>query len=107
MTRGRREEFAKWRRLVSQQIASGRTVAAFCRDRGLREWQFYDWKKRIRGVEAAKFVAVEVAPASEAALVASGKAIEVHLPRGRSLVVGPGFDARHLRALLSILEAEA
>ena len=107
MKRGRTEEFAKWRRLISQQIASGRTVAAFCRDRGLREWQFYDWKKRVRGAEAAKFVAVQVAPPSEAALVASGKTIEVRLPRGRTLVVEPGFDARHLRALLSVLEAEA
>ncbi len=107
MKRGRTEEWAKWRRLISQQIASGRTVAAFCRDRGLRDWQFYEWKKRVREADAANFVAVNVAAPSEAALVPSGKAIEVHLPRGRTLVVGPEFDARHLRALLSVLEAEA
>ena len=106
MKRERTAEFAKWRRLVSQQIASGRTVAAFCRDRGLREWQFYEWKKRVRGAGAAKFVAVEVAVPSEAVVVTSGKAIEVRLPRGRSLVVEPGFDTQHLRALLSVLEAE-
>ena len=34
-------------------------------------------------------------------------AIEVRLMRGRSLVVEPGFDAYHLRALLAVLEAEA
>jgi hypothetical protein len=34
-------------------------------------------------------------------------AIEVRLRGGRSLVVETGFDARHLRALLSVLEAEA
>jgi hypothetical protein len=34
-------------------------------------------------------------------------AIEVRLSRGRSLVVAPEFDTRHLRALLSVLEAEA
>lgn len=107
MRRGRAKEFAKWRRLVAQQIASGRTVAAFCRDRGIREWQFYDWKKHVRGAEAAKFVAVKMAAPSEAAVVTSGKPIEVRLPRGRSLVVEPGFDARHLRALLSVLEPEA
>jgi hypothetical protein len=58
MKHGRTEEWAKWRRLVSEQIASGRTVAAFCRDRGLRDWQFYDWTKRVREAEAAKFVTV-------------------------------------------------
>lgn len=59
---------------------------------------------------AAQFVAVEVAPAAEtkrpATVVHSG-AIEVRLGRGRSLLVEPGFDAHHLRALISVLEAEA
>jgi len=34
-------------------------------------------------------------------------AIEVRLSKGRSLLVGPGFDASHLRALLAVLETEA
>ncbi|MGA9667982.1 MAG: hypothetical protein WBQ94_02170 [Terracidiphilus sp.] len=106
MKRGRTEEWAKWRRLVSEQIASRQTVAAFCRDRGLRDWQFYDWKKRVREAEAAKFVAVEVGALAEQAPASAGRAIEVRLPRSRSLVVEPGFDAGHLRALLSVLEAD-
>jgi len=106
MKRGQTEEGAKWRRLVSEQIASGQTVAAFCRGRGLRDWKFYDWKKRVREAEAAKFVAVDVAAVAEQAPAVAARAIEVRLPRGRSLVVEPGFDAGHLRALLSVLEAE-
>src|SRR5580658_9042528 len=106
MKHGRTEEWAKWRRLVSEQIASGQTVAAFCRDRGLRDWQFYDWKKRVRGAEAAKFVAVEVAAVAKQAPAAADRAIEVRLSRGRSIVIEPGFDAGHLRALLSVLEAD-
>jgi hypothetical protein len=102
MKHGRTEEWAKWRRLVSEQIASGQTVATFCRDRGLRDWQFYDWKKRVREAGASKFVAA-VAKQGPAA---TGRAIEVGLPRGRSIVIEPGFDAHHLRALLSVLEAE-
>lgn len=107
MKHGRTEEWVKWRGLVSEQIASGQTVAAFCRDRGLRDWQFYDWKKRVREGEAAKFVAVKVAAVAEPALAVACRAIEVRLPRGRSLMIEPGFDAGHLRALLSVLEAEA
>jgi hypothetical protein len=106
MKHGRTEEWAKWRRLVSEQIASGQTVAAFCRDRGLRDWQFYDWKKRVRGAEAAKFVAMEVAAVAKQAPAAADRAIEVRLSRGRSIVIEPGFDAGHLRALLSVLEAD-
>lgn len=106
MKHGRTEEWAKWRRLVSEQIASGQTVAAFCRDRGLRDWQFYEWKKRVRGAEAAKFVAVEVAAVAKQAPAAADRAIEVRLSRGRSIVIEPGFDAGHLRALLSVLEAD-
>jgi hypothetical protein len=29
-----------------------------CRDRGLREWQFYEWKKGLRPTEVAPFIAV-------------------------------------------------
>ena len=44
---------ARWRVLISDQTASGQSVAAFCRERGLRDWQFYDWKKRLRRAAAA------------------------------------------------------
>ncbi|WP_130424976.1 IS66 family insertion sequence element accessory protein TnpA [Edaphobacter modestus] len=55
------EDLARWRGLVSEQVASGTSVAVFCRDHGLRDWQFYEWKKRLRCSAAAPFIAVEVA----------------------------------------------
>jgi transposase-like protein len=61
MMRDRTEEYAKWRGLVSEQIESGQSVAAFCRDRGLRDWQLYEWKKRLREAKAGSFVAVKLA----------------------------------------------
>lgn len=63
MKHGRTEEWAKWRKLVSEQIASGQTVAAFCRDRGLRDWQFYDWKKRVLVIVNARDHLVNPQPA--------------------------------------------
>jgi transposase-like protein len=119
------EAWAKWRGLVGEQSQSGQSVAAFCRERGLRDGQFFAWRKRLRdaeaarpsgddlslGTRAARFVAVEVAPegaeGTRLAPVVRGGAIEVRLRGSRSLVVEPGFDAQHLRALLSVLEAEA
>lgn len=36
--------------------------------------------------------------------LASAPMIEVRLPRGRSLMVAPGFDAIHLQQLLAVLD---
>ena len=82
-------------------------MAAFCRERSLREWQFYEWKKRLRHAEAAQFVEVRAAAEPMRSSAAGNHAIEVRLAGERSLVVAPGFDAGHLRALLSVLEQES
>jgi transposase-like protein len=84
-------------------------VAAFCRDRGVPASQMFSWKKRFREQDTAKFVEVAVTPAVENTSMPAtrGRAIEVRLKGGRSLVVEPGFDASHLRILLGVLESEA
>ena len=99
----------KWQGLVLEKSQSGQTVAAFCRDRGIRDSQFYDWKKRVREGEAAKFVEVKVKASSEQRTPAPERypAIEIRLSKGRCILVEPGFDASHLRALLTVLETEA
>jgi hypothetical protein len=98
-------------------------VLVFCRERGLRSGEFFGWKKKLRYAgaaadmsssavlrkEAAKFVAVEAAPVGEIkppVPVLHSTALEVRLSRGCSIVVEAGFDANHLRTLLSALEAE-
>src|ERR1700692_1823581 len=103
------ELWTKWRGLVSEQSQSGQTVSAFCRDRGLRDSLFYDWKKRLREGEAVKFVEVRVKESAEQRKPAPEhySAIEIRLNKGRSLLVEPGFDSNHLRALLSVLETDA
>ena len=109
MRQSRTEQWAKWRGLFLEQLSSGQTVAAFCRDRGIRDSQFYDWKKRLRKGEAVNFVEVELKECGEQRMPAPERypAIEIRLNKGRSLLVEPGFDANHLRALLTVLETEA
>jgi ATP-dependent helicase YprA (DUF1998 family) len=111
MGRNKEEDVARWRGLVSEQVASGRSVAAFCHERGLQVWQFYDWKKRLRKPDAAAFVAVEIsraeAPAQQSSQTTQMSGIEIRHRRGWSLIVEPGFDAGHLRRLLSVLELES
>jgi transposase-like protein len=43
------EVWAKCRELAAEQKQSGQSVAAFCRERGLKSGQFFAWKKRLRG----------------------------------------------------------
>jgi len=107
MQKRRQEAWLKWRRLVSEQGASGQSVAAFCRDRGLPVSQFFAWKKRLRQAAAELFAEVQVVGVPAQPATAPSRAIEIRLGCGRSVMVGPGFDANHLRAVLAVLEARA
>jgi hypothetical protein len=109
MKQARAELLAKWRGLVSEQSQSGQTVRAFCHERGLRDSLFYDWKKRVREGEVGKFVEVKLKEPGEPRKPAAAHcpAIEVRLHNGHSLLVEPGFDANHLRALLRVFETES
>ena len=105
------EEGARWHALLAEQKESGQSIAAFCRERALPVWQFYEWKKRLRPAEAPSFVAVEVsAPETPVTLLPTvpvpSAPIEIRLRDGRSLLVGPDFEASHLRRLLTVLEQE-
>jgi hypothetical protein len=104
------EEWTRWRGLLSEQQASGQSIAGFCRERALPVWQFYEWRKRLR-TKTKPFVAVEVVASEPAPLPPLptpmlSALIEVRLRSGRSLLVGPDFEADHLCRLLRVLEPE-
>jgi hypothetical protein len=103
MTKRGKKAWTKWRRLVSEQARSGQTITAFCRERALCRPYFFVWKKRLRKSTTGKFLEVQVQEPAPSA--ADDPRVEVRLKNGRSLVVGRGFDAGHLRALLAVVEA--
>lgn len=107
MRQRRREAWAKWRGLLSEQKRSGQSVAAFCRERGISGPQLFAWKKRLSQSGAEQFVAVQVVGAAEPVqpTTLAGRAIEIRLNGLRRVFVEPGFDADHLRAVLTVLEA--
>ena len=100
MTKRSKKAWTKWRRLIREHARSGQTVTAFCRERGLCRPYFFTWKKRLQEDTQAKFLEVQVTEGAP-----SGAAIEIRLQNGRSLMVRPGFDAGHVRALLAVAEA--
>lgn len=106
MNQRREQAWSKWRKLVEQQSRSGQSVAAFCRERGLCAPYFFAWKKKLSQSPVAGFVAVTVRPGTmpERPIGTEERAIEVHLRGERSLRVWPGFQPRHLEAVLAVLE---
>ncbi|SRR6266480_3766713 len=103
MTKRTKKAWTKWRKLISEQARSGLDVTTFCRERALCRPYFFVWKKRLRESAAAKFLEVQV---TEPAPSEPGDShIEVRLQNGRSLMVGLGFDAEHVRALLAVVES--
>ena len=98
---------SKWSGLISEQSGSGETVEAFCRERGLTTSQFYTWRKRLRRSAAEQFLEVQIAkPAARPAPPKRG-AVEIRLAEGRCVLVEPGFDPEHLRAVVAALETRA
>lgn len=97
-----------WRRLVRQWRSSGLSVREFCAERKLPEPSFYAWRRTIaaRDAEAVRFVPVRVVVEEQpvASDNVSGSGLELVLPAGRLLRIGPSFDAPTLRRLLSLLE---
>ena len=83
-------------------------MAAFCRKRRLCAGHFYWWKKRLGEAAETQFVEVKLpSPAATPAAAAGDSRVEVRLGNGRSLLVGPGFDAEHVQALLAAVEGGA
>jgi len=60
------------------------------------------WKKRLQEGTPTKFVEVQVY--ERIASTSSDSSVEIRLQNGRSLMVRPGFDAEHVRALLVVVE---
>ena len=43
----RAEKRGYWEEQVAGKRASGMSVAGYCRQQGLKEWQFYAWQRRL------------------------------------------------------------
>lgn len=95
---------SRWIRLIAEQGESGETVGAFCRERGLATSQFYTWRKRLGGSVAGRFLEVQVAKAAAGPAPPHQGAIAIRLTGGCCVLVEPGFDADHLRAVVAALE---
>jgi hypothetical protein len=122
-----------WRQIIARQGKSGLSIRGFCLKRGVSEASFHFWRKELArrdgeprrsrsgmprhptaktsrpsrrspssGSRQATFVPVRVASSSE--LHASAPTIEIVLPSGHLVRVGPGVDSEALSKVVSTLE---
>ncbi len=105
---------AQWQKLIAEAVRSGRSIRAFCQDRGVTEGQFYAWRRRLTGKAqgAAKQRAQTAMSSATFALVQEAGAppepagVELVWADGRRLRIGAGTDAATLRTMLAVLEPE-
>lgn len=93
----------QWRQWLDAWRRSGLSVRAFCARHGLSQPSFYAWRRELARRDAAQpaFVPVQIVAEASAA-----EPLAVVLPGGRTIRVGPGFDATTLRQLLAVLEEQ-
>jgi hypothetical protein len=89
-----------WTELIARHKQSGKTVEVFCQENGVGGPSFNAWRKRLaeKG-QPIGFALVE----TPALRPQRGEPVELILPSGDRLHVGPGADAATLRLVLGIL----
>ena len=86
-----------WSKLIAEQEASGQKARPFCRERGIGEYSFYKWRRRLRRGDTVQFALLETAPA---AIPIPDSALELVLRNGERLRIANGVDAATLRLVL-------
>jgi hypothetical protein len=102
-----------WRGRISEAARSGLSIREFCRQRHLKESQFYWWQRQLkerrpmgaRNQAGAEPRAGFALVAEEAGTVDAG--LELVLGDGRRLRIGRGVDEATLRAVLAAVESRA
>lgn len=94
MTNEKREY---WSKLIAEQEASGQTIRAFCKERGVADHSLYSWRKRLRQIEPVQFALLKT--------VASPAPLELLLASGERLSIANGVDAATLRLVLEALRS--
>jgi len=112
-----------WRQRLACWLRSGLTGRDFCRREHLQEGSFYSWKRVIaeRDRELTdpatptrkRRRASSVCPSPSTSTdfvpvrVVATPILEVVVGTGQTVRVPPGFDAAHLRAVVTALEAKS
>ena len=128
MSRARSRDVEKerqWREVIREAAGSGLSIREFCRERGVKESQFYRWQRRLKGGRRERMLGrrsgskerrsdgqsvrdsgsfTRFALVSEEGSVLDA-GLELVLGDGRRLRIGKGVDEETLRRVLAVLES--
>jgi hypothetical protein len=95
-----RQQF--WTEHITNQLATGQSVRAYCRQQSLAEHSFYSWRRRLRS-EPATPNPVRFAVLDAAGIGAQAAAIRIQLATGDRIEITPGADQATLRMVIALL----
>ena len=111
--KGDAEKARYWQRTISEAARSGISTRQFCRQRRLKESQFYWWQHKLRARGQAGTMSKprgQGRPTSFALVTdeagATDAGIELVLGDGRKLRIRQGVKEETLRAVLAALEPQ-
>jgi len=109
--KGGTEKARYWQRTISEAAQSGKSIRQFCRQRRLKESQFYWWQHKLRASGQAGTTSKTGGHGrpTSFALVSEDSGgtdagIELVLSGGRRLRITKGVDEETLRTVLAALE---
>jgi transposase-like protein len=100
-TAEKQERYRLWRELIADQQQSGKSISAFCRERGQKAHLFYYWRRRLTSDPSEKAVRFALVETNSGLPVT--ERIEIALNSGEKLRIPPGADVATLRMVLAVL----
>jgi len=95
-----RQGHDKWHEIINEQDASSLNVSTYCRQQGINEKTFYNWRKKLGNPPEPKlknFVQIK-ATKNESVYV-----LKIQTPGGYCLEVKSGADESYLQSILEVL----
>jgi hypothetical protein len=93
----------EWAGRIAAQQRSGTSVKQFCKERGVTEYSFYSWRKRLQEKGPVRFALVDRGVRRQERT--AEPVLELVLATGERLRIGAGVDTATLRAVLDVLRA--
>jgi hypothetical protein len=102
--KGRRdpEKEKFWRVTMGEAEQSGKTVRQFCAEKGLKENQFYAWRRELKLRDAEARHGTGFVELVTGAKEGGTGGIRIRLGNGLSIEMERGFDGETLKAALAI-----
>jgi transposase-like protein len=91
----------EWAERIAAQQRSGISVKQFCKERGLTEYSFYAWRRRLQESGPVRFALVERSARRQERT--AEPVVELVLTTGERLRISPGVDITTLRTVLDVL----